>query len=425
MYSPTLHPPETLRDGLVLMTVALCLYAPTGMTSAQGSRSEPVTKPAGDQAVLTRSDSVAIQNEPDDSQAGRYDWGPCVIRDRDLYRMWWVRLGGANVKRVAYTGQLPDGESFSFTYPDRGDRIYYAESRDGHTWHLGDADFKGSPHEFGPDAGGPMMVLAPSEARHEINHVGCPSVIRVENTWYMYYEAPSAYRLRRNERGQVEVQNEYHNQVFIATSTNGRSWHKHPSDDDPRPIIPAPASNHEPDRQRYGLGQPSVCYHEARFILHYVDSCTGPGDFVVRVESDDPFFGKPRYFPRRFPMRDAPRGTVARFAQIDVKYIDDHFYLVRPTYADGRLNLLHASHGLFRVDANVTTPAEVFPQVDVTDPRGPNCQERLFPRFLTDPHGRIILDDDTATIYLSTGLGFKEHAHTWDLRRCTVKLPNE
>ncbi len=392
---------------------------------AAASAPHPAEAPPG--PVYPAQAVQAIQVEDAPGEAARYDWGPCVMRDRGLYRMWWVRLGGGARQRRPYATSLPDGEAFSFTYPDRGDRVYYAESRDGRTWNLGGEDYCGSPDDFGPDAAGPLMVLGPAESAGERMHVGSPSVIRVQDRYYMYYESCGEFIVRRDPAGgRPVVGDEYHNQVMLAESSDGRTWHKHPDDRDPQPVIPAPDDNRRPERQRYGLGQPSVCWRAGRFILHYVDSCTGRGDFVVRVEADNPRFERATVFRERLNPRagaeGVPQGAVARFAQMDVKYLGPVFYLVRPVYGEGRLGLLASSSGVFAADADVGGPSEVFPQIGTPDPRGQACRTRLFPRFLTSPVGEILVEDGRVVVYYSSGMGFKEQAHTWDLRRAEIPL---
>jgi hypothetical protein len=222
------------------------------------------------------------------------------------------------------------------------------------------------------------------------------------------------------------VGSEYHAQTFVATSKDGKRWHKHPDDKHPQPIIRAPEANKQPGRQRYGLGQPSVYYRKGRFVCHYVDSCTGPGDCIVRIEAGDPYFAKVRTFRRMLrPPAGAPElpaGTVARFSQTDVKFLGDTLYLLRPAFGTGNIGVLATRTGVFPADANAQTPGDVFPQIVIRDPRGDAYRERLFPRFLTDPTGEILRQDGTVTIYYSSGLGFKEHAHTWDLGRSDVRL---
>ena len=368
---------------------------------------------------------VALQREAENLSTGRYDWGPSVMKDGEVYRMWWTRLGGGNTRRFPYRGTLPDGEAYEFTYPDWGDRIYYAESRDGVTWHIEGDDYTGPPNQFGPDAKGPMRVLSPSETAQERNHLGNPSVLKVEGVYYLYYEAPCEYALARGADGKPRVGDEYHNQIFVAISKDGRIWSHWPDNQNPQPIIAAPESNRRSSRPRYGLGQPSACYFQGRFVLHYVDSCTGPGDFIVRVEANNPYFRNPRPFARSLAESSSqpgiPAGAVARFAQTDVKCLGNKWWLARPAYGTANFGLLTSSNGVFHADAQARRPGEVFPQLRAPDPRGTNYGERLYPRFLTDPHGRILVQDGCVAVFYASGLGFKDKAYTWDLYRCDVE----
>jgi hypothetical protein len=380
---------------------------------------------ATQQLVVEAKRVVALQREPENTASGRYDWGPSVMKDGEVYKMWWTRLGGGKTRRFPYHGPLPDGESFEFTYPDWGDRIYYAESRDGLTWHIEGDDFSGPPDQFGPDAKSPMRVLGPSETAQQRNHLGNPSVLKVDGVYYLYHEAPCEYALARGPDGKPRVGDEYHNQIFVAVSNDGRIWNRWPEDQNPQPIIAAPERNRRAPDHRYGLGQPSACYFRGRFVLHYVDSCTGPGDFIVRVEADNPFFRQARRFARSLGESSTqpgiPAGAVARFAQTDVKPLADEWWLVRPAYGTGNFGLLASSDGVFGADARARSPREVFPQLRAPDPRGTNYEERLFPRFLADPHGQILVQKGGVAIYYASGLGFKDKAHTWDLHRCDVE----
>jgi len=376
--------------------------------------------------VLAAEDVAAIQDEPQGPTTGRYDWGPSVMLDRGLYRMWWTRLGGRNQKRFPYATTLPNGERFEFTYPDRGDRIYYAESRDGRTWHIEGDDYAGRPEDFGPDAKGPLLVLSPAESPHERMHLGCASVVRIAGIFHLYYEACSEFIVKRGPDGKPTVGDEYHNQIFLATSKDGKKWERYPSEREHRPILTAPAANKQPGRQRYGFGQPSVCWKDGRFILHYVDSCSGPGDFIIRLEADNPHFRNPRVFRRSLADVGAercPPGAVARFAQIDVKYLGDTWLLTGPAYGTGNVNLLTSRDGLFATEAAARSPAEVFPQVRLPDPRGQDYRTRLYPRFLTDPAGQIVTQNGKLVLYYTSGRGFKDQAHTWDLFRAEVAKP--
>jgi len=425
----------TQTDGafrIAAMTLWILATLPVAL-AAENAGSKPASeneRGMPDRIIKPRR-VIALQSEPEDKETGRYDWGPSVMRDGHLYRMWWVRQGGGGSKRFAYRATLPDGEVFEFTYPDYGDRIYYAESRDGLTWPgIAGDDFAGRPEEYDPDANGPLMVLRPAESRHQIHHVGRPSVIKVEGVFYMYYEAPSDYRVTRGPDGQPKVGEEYGNAVFLATSPDGKRWLHWPDDTDPQPLLKPPADG----PTKYGYGQPSVCYRDGRFVLHYVNSHSGPGDFMIRIESMEPFFKQAKTWPRSLTpatqpagapagrSTSVPAGAVARFAQTDVRYLGDVFYLVRPAYGTGNLGVLATRDGVFHADADAHLPAQVFPQIAVRDPRGQNYRERLFPAFLTDPHGRILVEEGHAVLFYSSGRGFKEHAYTWDLQRCEVDV---
>jgi hypothetical protein len=105
-----------------------------------------------------------------------------------------------------------------------------------------------------------------------------------------------------------------------------------------------------------------------------------------------------------------------------VKYLGNKWWLARPAYGTGNLGLLASIDGVFGADAQARSPREVFPQLRVPDPRGAHYAERLYPRFLTDPHGQILVQDGCVVIYYAPGLGFKDKAYTWDLHRCEVEV---
>ncbi len=404
---------------LLVAIVWLSAFALGASGADKGVR--PVAGP-----VIQARDVHLLQQEGGESGRGPYDWGPSIMKDGRIYKMWWVRLGGANQERYPYATTLPSGERFEFTYPDRGDRVYYAESVDGRRWHLSGPEYTGPPEGFSPDAAGPMMVLGPANSALERMHLACPTVVKVKGTYYLYYEACSEFIVNKGADGKITVGDEYHNQIFVAVSRDGKRWHKHPDDRDPQPVIRSPESNKRFDRRRYGLGQPSVFHRKGRFVMHYVDSCKGPGDFIVRVEADEPYFKKPRVFRESLAAAAGdpriPAGAVARFAGTDVRYLGDTLYLLRAAWGTGNLGLLASRTGLFPMDARARSPAEVFPQILAEDPRGREYRERLFPRFVTDPEGDILVENGRVTVFYTSGLGFKEQADTWDLARCEITV---
>lgn len=366
---------------------------------------------------------IRIQEEPAGSP---YDWGPSVMFDEEagLYRMWWCRLGGDRSKTFTRAFSTDAGTLHPLTYPDYGDRVFYAESRDGVRWNIGGEPFAGAPEEYGPDSQGPLLVMKPAESEHEFYHLGRPAVVKVDGVFYMYYEAPGDFTFHLDEKGNIIGGDEYQNQVFLAISDDGKRWRKHPDDRNPQPIVRAPEENRQPGRRRYGLGQPSVYYRDGRFVMHYVDSCTGPGDFMVRLEADNPYFRDAVRFTEKLRPagggNNIPDGAVSCHAQTQVRYLGNAEYLVRPAYGTGRLGLLATTTGVFTPDARANHPADVFPQLTCPDPRGGDFNERLFPTFLTNAHGEIRLENGRAVIFYSSASGFKDAIGTWDLFRCEV-----
>ena len=141
---------------------------------------------------------VQVEEKPDTT--GGYDWGPCVMKDGDIYRMWWTRPCASTDKTLPFETTDEKRQPVKFQYSVRGDRIFYAESRDGYIWHLIGNGKEVSVSDYGTNSPTPIMVLEPSETNAERRHVACPSVLKVNGVFYMYYEAPSAFKIRDDPR---------------------------------------------------------------------------------------------------------------------------------------------------------------------------------------------------------------------------------
>jgi len=369
-----------------------------------------------------------VQIEPFTDTSGVYDWGACVMKDGDLYRMWWVRQSPPSNKTLPYETTGDDGKPVTVRYNSEcGDRVYYAESKDGYTWHLSGKGDEVAINKYGPDSPTPIMVLKPSDSRWEKAHLGDPSVVKVGDTFYMYYETCSAFRLRKNEKGEVSAGTEFHNQVFLATSKDGRHWKKWPKDDDPQPIVKAPESNLQPGKQSYGFGQPTACYKNGRFILHYVDSCTWFPDVLVRLESSDPTFRDARptiegLVNRIASDKPVPAGAVSKYAQTDICWLGDSFYLVRPVYGTDRIAILRSKSGVFYSDDISNDPLSARRQIALHDPRGVEFRNRLYPRFLRTPHGEVVGDETHFSVFYGSGDGGGPGwgPRTWDIYRADI-----
>jgi hypothetical protein len=174
-----------------------------------------------------------------------YNYAPSVLWDGGRYRMWWCsQLGIANPP---------------------GDDILLAESRSI------DGPFRG------PDGRGGTPVFSGSAARFDAMHTCDPSVLKVGETYYMYYTGAAGDHAHGNAIG-------------LATSRDGRVWTRANGG---RPLVTA-ARDVKRDNT-YGAGQPSVVYLAGLFYLMFTDTTgehtghNGAGQFVLR--SPDPAFG--------------------------------------------------------------------------------------------------------------------------------------
>jgi len=363
----------------------------------------------------------AVQRE-ESVEKSPYDWGACVMQDGALFRMWWTRQSPRSSETRRYQGTDQDGNLFAFDYTVEGDRIFYAESRDGYAWRLNGTGHEIAIAEYNVDSPHPIEVLKASDTKWERKQIADPSVVKVDGTFYMYYEGAGEFRPRPNE-----TPIEYNNSVFLATSPDGKNWTKWPDGDAPQPVVTPPARNLEPANRRYGCGQPSVLYRDGCFVLYYVDS-TGWPDVMVRIESRDPAFR--RKVKKIQGLKDdlrslkpVPESIVSKFAMTDFGFRGNSIYLVRPVYGTDRVALLRSESGIFSCDDRTNDPLLAPRQIALHDPRDVEFRARLYPRFLRGPHGEIVGDDDRMTVFYASGRqGPGWTAYTWDIHRADLQF---
>lgn len=337
---------------------------------------------------VSPTEPVRFAGVPDPD--GTYDWGASVVCDRETFRAWWVR-------------GMPH------------DRIVTAVGRAPSSWSA------------------PRLVLAPRDAvvgdglrddAVEKMHVARPSVVRVDGTYYLFYEAPR----RVGPVGDRGTWRESINQIFLATSPDGVTWTKHPRDEDPRPVIGL-----GPDAavDRYGVGQPSALYVNGMFRLYYVESAfdldDAPGPDRIRLaETRDPTqWGRAEDHP-----------IVAYGAGVDVKWNAalDRFVMV---YA--------AVNDLDRLPEERNYNLCVFTSADGIDwgpqplwkrcgydgscnlvLRRPSPATRCFPTLVADAYGWI-RSEEMRVIFSEGRLhdaraDWKQYAGTWDFRTVCFTL---
>ncbi|PWK83301.1 hypothetical protein C8D88_111186 [Lentzea atacamensis] len=171
-----------------------------------------------------------------------YNYAPAVMLDGGRVRTWWCsQMGSAQ---------------------PNGDDILYAE---------------------GPDADGPFStaraVLSGSGGNFDAMHTCDPSLVKVGDTYYMYYTGAS----RDNHANGSSI--------GVATSKDGTNWARANGGQ----AIIGPA-NDVIRANTYGAGQQSAIYLDGWIYLLFTDTTgyaaatNGAGQYVLR--SRDPLFGK-------------------------------------------------------------------------------------------------------------------------------------
>ena len=183
------------------------------------------------------------------------DYAPSIILDNGVYKMWWCHYHINNSK----------------------DRIWYATSNDGFHWSE------------------PKIVLEHGgSGGQEGPNVCDPSVIRVNNQYYMYYTSDSPTNTGR------------HNQIFLARSSDGIAWIKYPSNENPQAII----SCQSPSSGDYCIGQSSLLYLNGQFKHYFTESTDGRNKIYLATSQDG----------INFNLKNNGQPVIYDQAGVDVKY---------------------------------------------------------------------------------------------------------
>ncbi len=306
----------------------------------------------------------------------RYDWGQSILYDTQekTYKMWWCRHS-------------------------RYDSIWYAESDDMKNWHSLQK----------------VLVVEPGQDTTWLKmHVGKPAVIKVQNggeyEYRMYFEAPATLK----QGGSIE----YNNNVFYATSADGKSWNIWDNGTgEPYPIIRMSDEQIENSNQQsadrgdsygyYGFGQPSITEKDGVYYIYYTHSLINDFMYVATSTDGIHFSNHKQVFNR---------------AACGVKYntLLDKFMFTW-TY-DNKVYYMESDDGLTFEYANMTEAMEH----DADTISIGRSKVRGYSDFVSDEAGHVT----THTAYCAymegvdpgNGQDFRLHADTWDIHLQAVNV---
>ncbi|MEU4767155.1 beta-xylosidase [Actinosynnema sp. NPDC023794] len=319
---------------------------PSSSTAAEPPKPEPVPL-AADRG---RQSGGVVAHGGD----APYNYGPTILLEGGRHRMWWC-------------SQL-------MVAAPPGDDLLYAESAS-------------AAGPFAAPNGMPAVpVLSGSVTGFDGVHTCDPSVIRLGDTYYLYYTGAAGDHANGNAIG-------------VATSPDGTSWTRAAGG---KPIV-SPSYDKTRDNT-YGAGQPSVLVVDGWFHLMFTDTTgeaagwNGAGQFVLR--SKDPTFasGVQALGPAGF--QQVPDTRSKRTRSVVDAFSADWMYVA----ALRAFVIAHETeHGTTLTFWNKEFTANPHPQVHIPGPwrEGPGLVRTPLghaPVTADDPCGRIAVDVVRATV---------------------------
>jgi len=123
----------------------------------------------------------------------------------------------------------------------------------------------GWPAGFTPWARNPVVIPTKGAAAHGADNIYAPEIHAVSGAYLMWYGGQGA-------KG--------HDRIFLASSADGASWRKWPSDDAPKAVLDTGGSNH--------VNDPSVVKLGGTWMMYYTDAATGIADTVWLATATKP-----------------------------------------------------------------------------------------------------------------------------------------
>jgi len=108
-----------------------------------------------------------------------------------------------------------------------------------------------------------MLVATATDPLQGQDNVYAPDLQRIDGGWVMFYGAQGG---------------DGHDRIYVATSRDGATWRKWPSDAAPRPVLDRGTSNH--------VNDPSVVRANGRWSMFYTEAPTAEDDRIWLAQSD-------------------------------------------------------------------------------------------------------------------------------------------
>lgn len=301
-----------------------------------------------------------------------YDWGQSIMYDSkdELYKMWWCRQSGY-------------------------DTIWYAESKDLKHWN-----------------NAKKIMIVEKDTTWIKMHVGKPSVVKINDEYRMYFEAPAT----------LEGYKEFDNNVFMATSKDGINFEIYSKNNEAYPVIKMSDEEMKESLQHsknnasgygyYGIGQPSVCYVNNTYYLYCTHSLKYGDRMYLYTSSDGINF-------------DEGREVFTR-AGCGVKYnTNTNKFMMAYEYTINNISRVYFMDSTDGVNFTYKSLSEASNNKNIVS-RGSGLVHG-YPDFVGNELG-LITNDTIYCAYMEgkmsdAGVDWRQYSNTWDIHLSMFELP--
>ena len=302
----------------------------------------------------------------------QYDYVPTIIYNGNTSHIWWcgsVRPGAGD---TIFEANVP---GLDFERPGAATNIH------------------------------PVFSNPGDQSKFDGRHVCDPSIIEVSNRMYMYYGGiPES----RNKENNLKVAG----RVGVAVSDDGgENWTRANQGE----AILSPRELQESDNNRYGLGQPSIIYHNGFFYLFYTNTVGPDGVGIYLVRSRHPLMTEAEEWTSQgfIPLKGRTPIKGERFIKgfsADWAYIQKYnMFMMALRKEEGIMQLVFFDETLQRRLGTVDIPIEWT--------EGPG--------LVRDESGNLVVLDDQDSVlsfYLLRSTGVPRRPATWDISASKIRL---